>query len=220
MIECSIAECRDTIHAEFMGPIEHGFSFKRVDFSYARRRKACIDEFQIELHKMTGWYIVVPSVSAICPEINKLFNTIMSSKNPLNRPTFGFSIDNKFERARGRYHIKDKADFKPVIAAIESDFLEVALPWFSGIQDMRSIDAHINEKDRNGKYNPKSVSHACKGLIAAHLAGNPAFGEMAEAYYKFCCNAQSSALAEPILRTRDYLKPPTLAKISNAGAPP
>jgi len=220
MIKKTVAECRDILHDGLADISAKGFAFKKGNFEYVRLRKPCTDLFSILLHKMTDWYIVVTCVSISCREINKLYNTIMDRKDPLRWPTFGFSLDNKFSRERGRYHINAEADFSAVIEGIKSDFLEVALPWFSEIQDMQSIDAHINEKDRNGKYNPMSVSHACNGLIAAHLAGNTAFGEMAEAYYKFCCNAQSSALAEPILRTRDYLKPPTLAKISNAGAPP
>ncbi len=207
MIDCGIAECQATIHAGLARIIEQDFSYQKKRFSYTRKRKPCTDEFRVELHKMTGWYVVAPSVFVICREVNKLYNTILNVKSPLGRATFGFGIDNRFTRQRGRYHIDEVADFRDVTKAIEADFFDVGLPWFARIYDSQSIDAHINSRDSTGEYHPLSVSQACKGLIAAHLADNPAFDDIAEAYYRFCCNAQSPVLAEPILETRNYLKP-------------
>jgi len=201
-----IGEVQEILRRELREIEEAGFTFRKGNFEYSRKRPQLIDIFRVGLHKMTEWYLVTPEVYCGCPKVNKLYNTIHGTKYSINDITFGFGIGNKFKHQRGRYQIDSEGDFKTVSQRILRDFYEVAIPWFAGITDIASVDAHMNAKNESGAYAPMSVGYACSGLVAAYLNSNPAFDEIAEAYYKFCLNAQGADLAEPILTTLEYLK--------------
>ncbi len=206
MTQISMDECKHRISEGLSDILAAGFKFRKGDFEFIRRRGPCIDIFRINIHKMTQWHKITPSVFIGCPKINKLFNRILQRSVAVNGSTFGFSVRNRSGHARGSYGVEKDSDFASVCQAVLADFQEIALPWFDRITDLASVDMAMNEANESGQYKPESVSDACLGLIAARLNENPAFDDIAEAYYQFCAKAQNPQLANPILVTRDYLK--------------
>lgn len=206
MISLSKPELTLILYQELRSHIPEDFIYKKRHNDYIRKRVFGMDIFRVDVYKWTRSFSIVPAVFFSNIEINLLLDKLLGVPVFRQDPTFGFGIANECSHKRSQYFIEQEADIDLAIFGVIADFNEVALPWFSKIQDMKSFDTIINARDAWGKYNPGTTDCACAGLIAAHFSENHDFDNMAKAYYEFCRNAQGADLAKPILDTWEYLK--------------
>jgi hypothetical protein len=159
--------------------------------------------FRVSVISMTGWFKVQSAAYIGSKKVIRLFNDILSRSVPSNGTTCGFGISNRFQ-GRGNYQVNVQEEVEHVANLLLKDFEEIALPFLTGFSEIEDIDRYLNAKDENGRYRVESVDRACMGLIAANLCGNPAFAQLAESYFKSYRESQGVALAQPILRVREY----------------
>jgi hypothetical protein len=200
----------DSIRADLAAQLseqmrQHGFAWRKSGSEFVRKNSEINHLFRIKVLPWTGWCGVEPVVFVGSPEVIRIFNDALGRKLLPNGPTVGFGISNRI-KGRGSYKVEVADDVASVAQAVREDFEEVALPFFAQVHNLAAIDSLMNAADKSGYYKPESVDRACMGLIAAKLCNNPAFPQIVEAYFAFCRDAQGVALAQPILKVRDYLK--------------
>jgi hypothetical protein len=184
-----------------------GFKLRKSNFEYVRKIDELHQIYRVETLKMEDWILVTPSAFVGSTTINRMFNDILGRSTKVTGPTCGFGIYNVSGHARGCYQVRSKEDLEIVPEPIWSDYVEVAEPFFGEVGSLRAIDEYLNSG--SGVRPPGgSVSGACKGLIAAKLAGNPQFEQLAADYFEFWARSQSQEIAADILNVRTALEHP------------
>lgn len=182
----------------------HGFKAKGNDVKFLRERGGIINEFRVGVHSKTGWFLVMLEVGVTCRRVNDQLKKILGYKTTNCGVTIGFGIESDFP-GRGTYHLETEESLTHIASLIESDFLEVALPYFESKHDLESVEKALNQTDSEGNYIPLDVPAACKGLIAAKLCGRTDIEALADFHYNYLITVQGKELAAPILRVKEYL---------------
>lgn len=182
------------------------FAFRKAtDVEFARKGTQVSHLFRVYVKPWSGWIGVETAAFVGCPTITKLFNEILGRKVSNNAPACGFGVQNQFPE-RGSYQVNVADDLPTVVDKVRRDFEEVAVPFFERIGGIDAIDRELNAPDPAGRFKVHPVDRACIGLITAKLSGNPAFSQLAESYFKSCRESQGPALAQPLLKVRDYFE--------------
>ncbi len=87
--------------------------------------------------------------------------------------------------------------------SLRKDFDEVVLPWFDKVNSLASLDKHMNCR-KEGTFVARSVSSACKGLIAAKLVNNPSYEKIFEDYRTSLLEKEGPKLSQPILVVKAF----------------
>jgi len=200
----------DSIRADLAAQLsdqlrQHGFAWRKSGSEFVRKESDINHLFRVTVLPWSGWCGVEAAVFVGSPEVIRIFNEVLGRKLLPSGPTFGFGISNR-DRGRGSYKVEVAQDVSDVARKLAKDFEEVGLPFFAQLDNLEAIDRLMNAPDESGRYKPESVDRACMGLIAAKLCNNPAFAQLVDSYFAFCREVQSSALAQPILKVRDYFE--------------
>jgi hypothetical protein len=193
-MKMNVADLKVGLHQK-LGSLfeEKDYKHRKADFEYIKKKNGFVYIFRIYIHSKTDWFLVEPSVFIGVPKINKQFNEILGRNIQVNGSTFGFGIRNKTNNDRGGYHVDSVDDIETVAKSIWSDFIDLALPFFTQKNSYENIDLYLNGKEKS-----ESVSNACLSLVAANLVKNPNISQLADSYFSFWSKAQSPELAKDI----------------------
>jgi hypothetical protein len=87
------------------------------------------------------------------------------------------------DSSRFEYVIRSPSDIQAVAVQIESDFTEIAVPYFEGHSELKQIDAALNATpDGECVHYAMDYLRYTHGLIVARLIGRPDYLGLVDTY--------------------------------------